>query len=139
MKLFYICLLIFLSLNFPFSAKGSSVRQWCWTKPITPLQSKSIPSSNGGLNWGFCSSSGPGSNEKVPYRIYVETSNLNPAGSSGTFYLTLYGEENETEENLLSKSGFESGSTTIVKILARKIGDVIKIKLRNGGFFKENF
>lgn len=100
---------------------------------MNPLEKKSINPSNGGANWGYCKLSGPGSNEKLPYRVYIETSNINAAGSSGTFYLTMYGEESQTEEIILTQTGFEAGSTTIVKILAKNVGDVIKIRLRNGG------
>jgi len=134
MKHFFIFSIIILSFLHLSSVYAISSKQWCWTKQVNPLEKKSVNPSNGGANWGYCKLSGSGSNEKIPYRVYLETSNLNAAGSSGTFYLTMFGEESQSEEIILTQTGFEPGSTTIVKILAKNVGDVIKIRLRNGGF-----
>lgn len=126
-----------ISLNLLLPALCSSSKQWCWTTP-SPSKSHSKAFTNsikGGSNWGYCAITGPGSNENIPYRIYVDTSNLISAESSGIFYITLYGEENQTDEIMLTQNGFEAGSTTIVKILGRNVGDVVKVKLRNGGWY----
>ena len=45
----------------------------------------------------------------------------------------MFGEEGYTDEILLTSSGFMQGSTTIVKFQANNIGDVNKIRIRNGG------
>lgn len=131
---------IFLLFHFSFLVLSSSSKQWCWTKPAINFTEKRLVfnAGKGGSNWGFCAINGPGSNENVPYRIYIETSNLITSSSSGIFYITLFGEENETDEIVLTQSGFEAGSTTITKILGRNVGDVIKIKLRNGGVVNFN-
>ena len=128
-------LLIILEFYLPFFVFSASSKQWCWTKPTTQIEKKAMSTSSGGQNWGYCKTSGLGSNEKVPYRIFIETSNINAAGSSGSFYLTLFGEESQTEEIILTQTGFEPGSTTILRVLGKNVGDVIKIRLRNGGFY----
>ncbi len=111
---------------------AEKVQNWCWTKPMKPSEKKLISPSNGGPNWGFCGS-GSAKDEKIPYRVYVETSNIVNSGANGNFYITLYGEEGKSEEILLTSNGFVQGSTTIVKIIANNIGDVNKIRLKNGG------
>ena len=65
--------------------------------------------------------------------MFIETSNIKGAGASGQFYITMYGEEGYTDEILLTSNGLGQGSTTIVKFQANNIGDVNKIRLRNGG------
>lgn len=45
----------------------------------------------------------------------------------------MFGEEGYTDEILLTSSGFLQGSTTIVKFMASNIGDVNKIRIKNGG------
>lgn len=68
-------------------------------------EAKNFNPANGGENWGWCST-GDGTKEVVPYRIYVATSNIPGAGALGEFYIQLYGEEGVSKEVPLSLNGF---------------------------------
>ena len=83
-------------------------KTWCWTTPVKKSEQSAWNPAIGGSNWAFCASEGGGKkgvSGRVPYRVFVETSNIAGAGSTGQFYLTLFGEEGKSEEFLLTTSG----------------------------------
>lgn len=131
MKFFILLFFLLLSL----STSYSDNHRWCWTRPQFPFSSSnshSTPASNyEAPNWGWCKLSL--SNEKIPYRIYVETSNLDGLSSRGPFSLTLFGEKGDSQEVTLTKQGFTPGATTVIQALANNVGDVVKIVLKNNG------
>ena len=106
---------------------------WCWTKPLKGNEKKNLKKSMGGLNWGFCTSDSDPRNQKVNYKITVNTANIPEAGASGSFYITVFGENGSSKEMQLSSNGFSIGESTVIKLNGKNVGDVNKIKIRNGG------
>lgn len=107
-------------------------QSWCWTKPIHPDKFHLDPKL-GGENWGYCQEGGQAS--KIPYTISIDTGTVDTEETSDSYFLQIYGEEGQTHEILLSNSGFQLGSTTIVKDKAMNVGDLTKVRLRTTGNF----
>jgi hypothetical protein len=71
------------------------------------------------------------------YKIYVQTSTADSAGTDADVFITLYGDAGSTGEYLLdnAEDNFERGDTDEFLIDARDFGNLQRIRLRhdNGG------
>jgi hypothetical protein len=133
LSLLLICFLLFILTNHRLAAsvENQKVKPWCWTKPSLEKNKIWDTEKIGGNNWGFCADDKQ--EKKIPYKITVETSSIKDADSRGTFFINLYGEEGNSGPLTLTTSGFQLGTTFVKRIMARKIGDITKIVLKNSG------
>lgn len=111
-------------------------KTWCWTKPIHPDKFQ-LNTKLGGENWGYCQANGKAA--KIPYVISIDTGIVDTEETTDSYFLQIFGEEGQTSEFLLSNSGFQLGSTTIVKEKALNVGDLTKIRLRTSGNKKNSY
>ena len=105
-------------------------KPWCWTKPVKPDKFP-LDTKYGGENWAYCQAGGQAS--KIQYRVSVDTGNVDTEETTDSYYLTIFGEEGHTNEFLLSNSGFQLGSTAIIKEMALNVGDLTKVRIRTSG------
>jgi hypothetical protein len=115
------------------SLENSKIKPWCWTKPSLEKNKIWDTEKIGGNNWGFCADEKQ--EKKIPYKITVETSSIKDADSRGTFFINLFGEEGNTGPLTLTTTGFQLGTTFVKRVMARKIGDITKIVLKNSGIY----
>ena len=120
--------ILFFFIFFPQISHADS--PWCWTKPIKSDKFH-LNGKLGGENWGYCQAGGKAS--KILYTISVDTGTVDTEETSDNYYLQIFGEEGQTSEMLLTNSGFQQGSTTIVKEKALNVGDLTKLRLRTSG------
>ena len=125
-----IILLILLNLILLSKEKDEEeIKKWCWTKPLIGEDLKTIDDSKGGINWSYCDPKF--ADTQLTYRLQVDSDNLKGISGLGVnLYITLSGTEGESNEIHLSNG---NPPNDLIKIHAKYIGDLNKIKIQNKG------
>jgi len=77
------------------------------------------------------------SKQPMSYQVIIRTSDRSNAGTDSDIFLTIYGENGNTDEvrlnGYISGNAFERGDVDVVNIFAVDVGTITKIKIRSDG------